>query len=158
MFISTKETSPTSVSINKRPDLNVSCDMWYLGRKGGVGVIWVFFLSLCFAIVFWMKHLEQEDLSTSIRNPNTGRVSHILSFHKLAQMSQLTNWRYVCRSWKSLRVLQCFMKQWCCFSCHQMKLTFMTISISPCGGGHYGRTVAPEAILFESPCRAHPET
>ena len=27
MFISTKETSPTIVSINKRPDLNVSCDM-----------------------------------------------------------------------------------------------------------------------------------
>ena len=23
---------------------------------------------------------------------------------------------------------------------------------------HNGRTVAPEAILFESPCRAHPET
>ena len=26
------------------------------------------------------------------------------------------------------------------------------------GGGHYGRTVAPEAILFESPCRANSET
>ena len=26
------------------------------------------------------------------------------------------------------------------------------------GGGHNGRTVAPEAILFESPCKAHPET
>ena len=26
------------------------------------------------------------------------------------------------------------------------------------GGGHNGRTVAPEAILFESPCRAHSET
>ena len=26
------------------------------------------------------------------------------------------------------------------------------------GAGHNGRTVAPEAILFESPCRAHPET
>jgi hypothetical protein len=26
------------------------------------------------------------------------------------------------------------------------------------GREHNGRTVAPEAILFESPCRAHPET
>ena len=25
-------------------------------------------------------------------------------------------------------------------------------------GGHNGRTVAPEAILFESPCRANSET
>ena len=25
-------------------------------------------------------------------------------------------------------------------------------------GGHNGRTVAPEAILFESPCTAHSET
>ena len=25
-------------------------------------------------------------------------------------------------------------------------------------GAHNGRTVAPEAILSESPCRAHPET
>ena len=26
------------------------------------------------------------------------------------------------------------------------------------GTPHYGRTVAPEAILFESPCRANSET
>ena len=26
------------------------------------------------------------------------------------------------------------------------------------GGGHIGPTLAPEAILFESPCRAHSET
>ena len=26
------------------------------------------------------------------------------------------------------------------------------------GGGHIGPTLAPEAILFESPCSAHSET
>ena len=32
-------------------------------------------------------------------------------------------------------------------------------SLAELGGTpHNGRTVAPEAILFESPCRAHPET
>ena len=34
-------------------------------------------------------------------------------------------------------------------------LDFVQITSTP---PHNGRTVAPEAILFESPCRAHPET
>ena len=34
----------------------------------------------------------------------------------------------------------------------QMKYSSRVLSL------HNGRTVAPEAILFESPCRAHPET
>ena len=33
-----------------------------------------------------------------------------------------------------------------------------TLKESERSGPHNGRTVAPEAILFESPCRAHPET
>ena len=40
--------------------------------------------------------------------------------------------------------------------CHSNRNTF-TIG-HRCTGVHNGRTVAPEAILFESPCRAHSET
>ena len=39
-----------------------------------------------------------------------------------------------------------------CVECHS-ELTLLGL-----GGGHIGPTLAPEAILFESPCRAHSET
>ena len=38
------------------------------------------------------------------------------------------------------------------------KWHFLGIFPKPVPPPHNGRTVAPEAILFESPCRAHPET
>ena len=43
-----------------------------------------------------------------------------------------------------------------CIVCHFVILRIFWLPGG--GGGHNGRTVAPEAILFESPCRAHPET
>ena len=53
------------------------------------------------------------------------------------------------------------------FSVHTIQnLTFWNPNVAPqkvenfgpTDPPHNGRTVAPEAILFESPCRAHPET
>ena len=36
--------------------------------------------------------------------------------------------------------------------------TKKSLTLFDTGGAHNGRTVAPEAILFESPCRANSET
>ena len=38
------------------------------------------------------------------------------------------------------------------------KNTLLLGQLGQKGGGHIGPTLAPEAILFESPCRAHSET
>ena len=40
-------------------------------------------------------------------------------------------------------------------TCQKLLSGFFSVKGVP---PHNGRTVAPEAILFESPCRAHPET
>ena len=72
----------------------------------------------------------------------------------IATIAHVARIAYEDRSWVALFFLFATIIQvWVLYK--NSKCPYLT----PTGGrGHNGRTVAPEAILFESPCRANSET